>query len=198
MKSRIAEELPLHNLTTYSNLNLYIADYPKVINNRGVVLFTNEPNDIKCVHLSNPNQIPVCFDGFKDNALPITIGNHTEQCEQCECVIFPDRCNDTDWVLFVETKYANDRSAAFREIRGYPNKMTTQIIETVNYFREKGIIALDRRVWAIVSFPNLVEEFNSTIFKGDLSELDILLKYKIVIRGTNAATIISEKRIKLN
>ena len=195
MKTQIAKKLPLHNLTTHSNLNLYIADYPKTINNKGVVLFADEPNDIKCVHILNPKEILICFDGFKDNALPIDIGNCSEQ---CECVLFPDRCDETDWILFIENKYANDRTAAFRENRGYPNKMTDQIIETVKYFREKGIIAPNRRVWAIVSFPNLVEEFNSTIFKGDLSELDILFKYKIVIRGTNAAKIISEKRIKLN
>ncbi len=195
MKTRIAEKLPLHNLTTHSNLNLYIADYPKTINNRGVVLFSDEPNDIKCVHIANPKKILVCFDGFKDNALPIDIGNCSEQ---CECVLFPDRCDETDWILFIENKYANDRVAAFRENRGYPNKMTDQIIETVKYFREKGIIAHDRRVWAIVSFPNLIEEFNSTIFHGDLSIQDILLTHKIAIRGTNTATIISEKRIKLN
>ena len=194
MKTLIAEKLPLHNLTTHSDIDLYIADYKN--NNGGDVLLLGiEPTDIKYVKLSNSNQILVCFDGFKDNALPVKKG---VQNQQCECVLFPDRCNDADWVLFVEAKYANDRAAAFREIRGYPNKMTTQIIETVKYFRDKGIIAPDRKVWAIVSFPNLVEEFDSTIFQGDLSIQDILLTHKIIIRGTNAAKIISENLIKLN
>jgi len=197
MKTRITSVLPLHNLATFSSSNLYIADYPKIINNRGVVLFKQEPNDIKCVYLSNPIQISVCFDGFKDNALPIIIGNHIEQSEQCECVVFPDRCDEMDWVLFVETKYANDITAALNEIRGYPNKAIDQIIATVKYFRDKGIIAQDKKVSAIIAFPILVGDFNSTIFSSDLAE-KIFLKYKIRIRGTNSATIISEKRIKLN
>lgn len=194
MKTRIAEKLPLHNLTTHSDIDLYIADY-KNFNDGDVVLLGIAPAEIKCVKLSNPNQITVCFDGFPNNALPIGIGL---QNQQCECVVFPDRCDETDWVLFVETKYANNRVAAFNEIRGYPNKMTTQIIETVKYFRDKGIIAQNKKVNAIVSFPILVEEFNSTLFQGDLSIQDIFLTHKIIIRGTNIATIISEKRIKLN
>ena len=194
MKTRIVSSLPLHSLTTHSCENLYIADY-KNLNGGDVILLENEPNDIKCVHLSNPNQIIVCFDGFKDNALPITIGH---QSQQCECVLFPERCAETDWVLFVETKYANDRVAAFREESNYPNGMVNQIIECVKYFRNKGIIDPTKKVHAIVSFPNLVEEFNSTIFQGDLSILDILLTHRIIIRGTNSAIIISEKRIKLD
>ncbi|OFX49764.1 MAG: hypothetical protein A2046_11455 [Bacteroidetes bacterium GWA2_30_7] len=194
MKTRLVNELPFHNLTTHSAPHLYIVDY-KSINDGSVILHEDKPLNIKYVYLSNQNEVTVCFDGFTNNALPLSAGS---QNQQCECVIFPDRCFETDWILFVETKYVNNRKAAFNEIRGYPNKMTTQIIETVQYFRNKGIIETNKKVWAIVSFPILIEEFNSTIFKGDLSETDILFKHRIVIRGTNSASIISEKRIKLN
>ncbi len=193
MKTRIEHILPLHKITTHSGLNLYIADY-KNFNIGDVVLIENEPSDIKCVHLSNPNSVRACFDGFKENALPIRRGYYSSQ---CECVIFPENCDREEWVLFIETKYANNREAAFNEIRDYPNQMTSQIIETVKYFRQKGIIEPSKKVHAIVSFPNLVEEFNSTIFRGDLSIEDILFNHKIIIRGTNNAHIISDKRIKL-
>jgi len=195
MKTRIKAALPSHNLTTHSHSNLFIADYTDIKNGLGVVLFENEPTDYKCVHISNPKPVTICFDGFEYNALPIETGHYSKQ---CECILFPDRCNDEiDWVLFVETKYANDFKAAFNEIFDYPNGMVTQIIETVKYFRDKKIIAPNKRVHAIVSFPNLVNEFNSTIFKGDLSETDILIQHRIIIRGTNTAKIISEKRISL-
>lgn len=48
----------------------------------------------------------------------------------------------------------------------------------------------------IVSFPNLVEKFNSTIFR-DIDLPDILLDHRIIILGTNSTAIKSQKRIKL-
>ena len=196
MKNKIAKFLPNHNITSHSLQELFIADY-KRINNGDVVLLEKAPTNIKFVYIQNANKVAVCFDGFKDNALPlnIKIGLHNRQ---CECVIFPESCNNDDWVLFIETKYANDRLAAFKETNGYPNSMVMQIIETVKYFRDNNIIDQNKKVHAIVSFPNLVEEFNSTIFQGELSTIDILKNHRILIRGTNNASIISEKRIKLN
>ena len=194
MKTKIVKALPNHILTTHSDKSLYIADYKK--HNVGEVTIQGcEPKDIKSVHLSNSNQITVCFDGFKNNALPLENGDNNIQ---CECVLFPDRCNDEDWVLFIETKYAYNLKIAFAEVNDYPNGMINQIIETVEYFRNKKILNKNKKVHAIVSFPNLIADFNSTLFrKSDLSIESIMLKHKIVIRGINTAMIISEKRIKL-
>jgi hypothetical protein len=74
--------------------------------------------------------------------------------------------------------------------------MIAQIIETVNYFRKKGIMDVKRRATAIVSFPTLMEEFNSTFFSQGMTETEILMQYNIMIRATNTARIISTKRIK--
>ncbi len=139
-------------------------------------------------------KVEVYFDGFKDNSLKISKGKYSSQ---CECVIFPTSDKTTDWVLFVETKYANNRANAFREEYDYPNGMVRQIIATVKYFRDKEIIPEDKKVSAIVSFPNLIEEFNSTIFTGNLSIEDILTDHKIIIRGTNSAKICSNEIIEL-
>lgn len=192
MKGKINEILPKHILTAHSNCKLFIADY-KSLNGGNVNVFDSEPNDIKCIKILNPRKILVCFDGFQENALPLDIGT---QSQQCEGVLFPDRVNDNDWVLFVETKYSNSVEAALDETRGYPNKAINQIKETVKYFRDKGIIARDKKVSAIISFPVLMEEFNSTILTSD-KIMEVLLNDKIIIRGTNIGTIISEKRIKL-
>ncbi len=193
MKEKIVSILPKHTLTIHRSNDLYIVDY-KDLNGGDVVLLETEPEDIKYVYLENPRGIEIYFDGFKDNALKISKGRYASQ---CECVTFPTQCADTDWILFVETKYANNLENAFQEVRGYPHKMVDQIIETVKFFRAKKIIPENKRVSAIVSFPNSVEEFNSTLFTRDLSIDDILVNHNIIIRGTNSARIISEERIKL-
>jgi hypothetical protein len=100
--------------------------------------------------------------------------------------------------LFIETKYSTNLENAFRKENDYPNCMINQIIETVKYFRAKGVIAENRRVNAIVSFPNLIDEFNATFFTGELSIEQILIDYKILIRATNSGIIKSEKRLTLN
>ncbi len=194
MKDKIEAILPDHNLLLSEAPELYIVDY-KDINSGDVELLESEPADAKYVYLKNKQPIAIYFDGFKENALPVSVGVYNPQ---CECVLFPNSCKGSDWILFVETKYANNLQAAFREEYDYPRSAINQIIETVKYFRDRGIIEKNRRVTAIISFPNLIEAFNSFIFTEDLSEMDILLNHKILIRATNSALIKSEKRITLN
>lgn len=194
MKVSIEKELPDHLIIKSEATNIYIVDYKK-LNNGDVVLLEEEPDDIKYVYLQNNNGISIYFDGFKDNALVIKDGEHSQQ---CECVLFPADCNGTDWVLFIECKYTYDLKTASDVKNGYPQKMISQIIETVSFFRSKGILDQKRRASAIVSFPNLMEEFNSTFFTGTLTELDILKEHNILVRATNSATIKSQKRITLN
>lgn len=194
MKDRIEKKLPDHTIIESEATNIYIVDYKK-LNNGDVVLLENEPDDIKYVHLENGNKVSFYFDGFKDNALVIKTGEYSQQ---CECVLFPTDCNETDWVLFIECKYSYDLKTASDVKNGYPQKMISQIVDTVSFFRSKGILEAKRRATAIVSFPNLMEEFNSTFFSGEFTELDILKEHNILIRATNSAIIKSQKRITLN
>ncbi|MFC0779462.1 hypothetical protein [Flavobacterium sp. HJSW_4] len=191
MRDNIEEILPEHNLQLTNSPNIYIVDY-KNINGEGIVMHETKP-DPKYVLLENLTPIGIYFDGFEDNALPLEEPGVCNS--QCECVLFPEECNQNDWILFIEMKYANDREAAFRENRDYPNCMINQILETVKYFRDKKIIPEEKRVNAIVSFPNLIEEFSSTFFTGRMSMDDILYDHKILIRATNSGTIKSPKRI---
>ncbi len=195
MKAKIEQTLPpnKHTIFESSAQSLYVVDYKK-LNGGPVCLLETEPTDIKAVHIANEKNIPIYFDAFKDNALIKSNGNHSQQCEG---VLFPTTCNENDWVLFIECKYTYDLKTATDTKNGYPQKMITQIIDTVNFFREKGILDPNRRATAIVAFPNLVEEFNSTFFTGQQSETDILIQHKILIRATNSAFIKSTKNIKL-
>jgi len=198
MKQRLKVALPNHTLSVHASKQLYITDYKDLRDKFGrsdVVISSEKIEGIKSVSISNENEVEICFDGFPENALPLGIPG--EQNKQCECVLFPNSCEGDYWILFVETKYANDVVQAFKEKNDYPHSMVTQVIETVKYFREKDIISNNKRVNAIVSFPNLIEEFNSTLFKGNLSILDILFEHKIKIRGTNSARVKSTKTIKI-
>ena len=200
MKNKILTLLPNHKLILSSSKDIYIVDYKFIKKNGTACLLETEPQDLKAVHLKNENSVPVFFDGFEENALVLQKGYHSRQ---CECVIFPEACNDTDWVLFIETKYANNVKNAFREENDYPYCMIKQILETVDFFRSKGILDAGKRATAIVSFPNLIEEFNSTFFpvcinNKEVSAEDILLEYKILIRATNHAIITSPKRLRFD
>lgn len=196
LKSKIAAILPEHELVEVKCSDIFIVDYKKL--NRGkVAVFCQEPKDIKCVYMHNPNKIPVVFDGFKESALPIFIGNHRSNSVQCECVLFPASCKIDDWVLFIETKYTNDIKSAFKKGNNYPYGMINQILDTVKYFRDHDILEHTKLVNAIVSFPKLVEDFNSTFFTGGDSAHDILNKHKVLIWPTNSVRIKSQKKLEL-
>lgn len=193
MITRIQRHLPLHSITSHSYDNIYVADY-KNHNNGDVVILDTKPNDIACVHIANPNKISIYFDGFKDQALPLP---KKQFCKQCECVLFTQDQNT--WALFIEMKYAVSEVTAFDIKRDYPNVMINQIIETVSYFRSKTIIPNDKIVHALVSFPNLVMDFNATLFsKSQTTIEDILGTYKIIIRASNKASIRSQTTINLS
>lgn len=190
MKSNLEAHLAQQQILGSSCENLYVVDY-KDLNNGDVELLEKEPRDIKAVHLRNVNNIQIYFAGFKDNILGT--GN-----QQCECVIFPQTCEEKDWVLFVECKYAKSKEKAKDKERDYARKMINQIIATVDYFRINGIMSNKRKAHAIVSFPNL-ENFNAFVFSAvyPLSIEDVLEQHNIIIRATNSAIIKSEKMIRI-
>ena len=81
--------------------------------------------------------------------------------------------------------------------------MVEQIKATVAYFRVRGILAADKVVRAVVSFPNLVQEFDSWVFPvrypdGTMETvMDILRNDRILIRATNRVTIRSDRDLLL-
>ncbi len=186
---RLRANLPDHNIIEENSAELFIVDYTHFGGN--VELLNHKP-EVEYVYIENQANIPVYFDGFGQNALRRQDGT---SCRQCECIMFPKSCDETDWVLMVEMKYVSSIENAFRVENNYPYCMIDQIIQTVEFFRSNGILNPDRRVNAIVSFPTLIEDFSASFFTGDWSIEDILLKHKIKMRATNSGRIISNKRI---
>ena len=214
-RKTIIEKLPLHSecFNVILSATIYVRDYKHhdlSVNdqNRGIVIDANPDPEWSSVvlHNSMPDQLSVESDCFPENALPNEeVGSYASQ---CECVIFPADGNDDDWVLFIETKYTDNAETAQRSDVNYPKKMFSQIKSTVRYFRNKGILSENKKVHAIMSYPKLLEPFDSWNFPledideetGDVIQLtteDVLQRYKIHLRSTNHALIKSAKRIKL-
>lgn len=216
-RETIIDKLPSHAecFKTIRSAKIYIRDYKhydldlaRNNENRGVVIDDNPDPNWASVVLENAmfDGLAIDADCFPENALPNEeAGSHASQ---CECVIFPADGNDEDWLLFIETKYTDSEEVAQKDDVNYPKKMFSQIKSTVNYFRQEGIIASDKRVHAIMSYPKLLEPFDSWNIPledvdeetGDVLQLtteEIMQRYKIHLRPTNHALIKSAKRIKL-
>lgn len=201
MKDKILETLPndKHKFYDVNYPEIHIVDWKDIDNTQGVKVYNTKQNEINSVCLFNSKGLGVSIDAFGENALPISRGS---QASQCECISFPSEFDNNSWILAIETKYANNEEAAFRireEDVNYPEKMVSQIISTVEYLRGKGFIEADRIIHAIISFPNLVSDFNSTLFSlvpEEYSVENLIVSKKIRIKGCNAANIISPKRIK--
>lgn len=194
MIQKINEIILEQNNGLINTENIFIIDY-KNINGGDVEVLENKPEH-NCVHLTNENKVSVYYVTFKENALKVDTPEG--QVKQCECVLFPSSLNIEDWVLFIETKYTASLKSALDAKIDYPNTMISQIISTVKYFRDNGILPLDKKVFAIVSFPKLIEAFSEAFLtRSELTPEEISINHKILIRPTNEGKIISTKRIKI-
>jgi hypothetical protein len=196
MRESIQRVLPGHILVESKAKKIYIADYKKdTKGERGVELSESEP-DIKYVWLDNNSGplISIYFDGFNDNALPMANGDNNPQCEG---IVFPTTCQEDDWVLFIECKYVYSIQQAMDETIDYPKQMISQIIATVKYFKDKGILGVDKYVYAMVAFPTLEDPFDAWFFTRIPLPTAIVRDHKIRIRATNYATIKSYTHIQI-
>ncbi len=194
MIQKINEFIVAQNNGTIDTENIYIIDY-KNINGGEVEILENEPY-YNYVHLTNDKRLNVFYVAFKENALKVSTPEG--QVKQCECVLFPTTLDSDDWVVFIETKYANNFESAFFGNIDHPNTSIKQIISTVEYFRERDILPKDKKVFAIVSFPKIIEPFSEAFFtRSELTIEEISINHKILLRATNSGVIKSKTRIKI-
>ncbi|NDW11074.1 hypothetical protein [Dysgonomonas sp. 520] len=182
--------------------------------------------DVESVKLQNTGKVKVFYYIFQDfsfkkerlfngNMLGFEPLVSKDSYHHCECILFPnDLLGNEKWILLVETKYAHDYRAASEKKNDYPHCMVRQIVSTAEYLRRHNIIPPNKMVDAIVSFPKVVINYQSTLFQGDVyreneRELDkskpvtdnhmsitqIAKKYKIRIKAQNNAIINSETKI---
>lgn len=190
-----------HEFTNASANYIYVVDWTnfKCGEFKVKIHESNKPEhpisgeEVNSVIINNKSEIKITFDLFGDNALPIKKGLSSRQ---CECVCFPSDYNDASWILFIETKYAEDIISAFDEKYNYPYNMKEQIKATVQYFRDKSILEKDRIVNAVISFPNVNEPYHEIAILQD--ELDEFYdNCGIIIRATNTVEVVDETDINL-
>lgn len=189
MMNKIYEIIPRSVLKKSSAEHIYIVDN-KHYDKDGIADLLETQPQISFVYLYNKNNTDINFHAFEESALG-------QACRQCECVIYSVPYDIESWELFIETKYVTNIENAFRDSNNYPYSMVDQIVQTVNYFRENEIIASNKVVNAIVSFPTLIQDFSASFFTGSISIEDIMINHKIRIRAKNSAEIKSVKKIKL-
>lgn len=194
MIQKINEVIIAQKNGTLASEQIFIIDYKKI--NGGEVEVLDVKPKFECVEILNNSKIEIYYVAFKENALKVNTPDG--QVKQCECVLFPTSLNADDWVLFVETKYTSNLKTALDEGIDYPNTMINQIISTVKYFRDNEILPIDKKVYAIVSFPKLIDSFSEAFFtRSDLTREEIILNHKILLKPTNNGEIKSAKRIKI-
>jgi len=158
MESRVRAHYPNQLLEKHTLPNIYIADYTEQTRllpvKRGVECHVSKPTDIEFFTVKNPNCVEVVFAPF-DNSTFVDPISRTPL-TQCECVLFPTPSIADSWVLFLELKY-NEPKNNSKNIK----KAKGQVVETLKYYWDKGIVTRTNKIFLVVSIPK-----DSIPFKG--------------------------------
>lgn len=151
MRTRINDHIKEHLVYPCSYTDIHIVDWKKFTNENLKVhdcipVNPNTGQPVYSVRLKNESSTPILVDAFGENALQYS---KKRKARQCECVIYPDNYKETDWVLFVEMKYAESELAAFNS--------TIFSLNTINdIYLDYGIIIRGTNNAEIVS-SNLIK-----------------------------------------
>ncbi len=189
MKEKILANFPTQKFEHSTCKNLHVVDYTKqTASKKGVGWHSSKPPDINSFHIQNALEMGICLGIFDDHLFK---KEEEKDASHCECVLFPEEYDEQNsWILFLELKYG-------KFVRGHLSKAQKQLFATLNYFREKNIIASKKLVYLIVSLPNR----NKIPFESFLltpSELKAYRKqYSVIFRGTNFVEIKNSKKLKV-
>lgn len=194
MKNKIQAIYPRSVFCSSTAPILYIADFTertdskrKVEFHETVPLVPDSAAKMDCLVLENSSQLSVVCNIFDDNQFKDSDGHDLSH---CECVLFPESEQKDISMAFVEIKDCKPKN-----ISEYKDKVKTQIISTIQIFRDKGIIE-KQRVYGIISFPRRNKlSFNQTIFDDATEYKKLHQKYKVRFIPTNSVSIIDEKKL---
>lgn len=196
MKNKIQTVYPQSVFCSSTAKKLYIADFTertgssrKVEFHETVPIDPNGDMNMDCLVLENPLQLSVVCNIFDDHQFKDGNGNDLPH---CECVLFPESIQKNIGSAFVEIKDCKPKN-----ISVYKDKVKTQIISTVQIFRDKGIIEQQQLVYGIISFPRKNKvSFNQTVF-DDVTEYKRLYhRYRIRFMPTNYLFIVDVKKLR--
>ena len=194
MKNKILAVYPQSVFCRSTAPKLYIADFTERTSSNRKVEFhdiipqvPDNTTDIDCLVFENSSQLSVICNIFDDHQFKDKKG---KDLPHCECVLFPECKQKNIGMAFVEIKDCKPKN-----ISGYKTIVKTQIISTVQTFRDQKIIE-KQRVYGIISFPRKNKvAFNQTIF-DDASEYKRLhQRYKVRFLPTNQVSILDPKKL---
>jgi disulfide oxidoreductase YuzD len=188
MESKISKAFSNIHWEKVFTKEIHVADYStQTCSKRGVEIHEYKPC-MGSLMLSNPTPLAITFSVFGEQSI---IDKSTKkELSHCECVTFPTANNINSWVLFIELKHCESKN-----ISKYFDYAKEQIKKTVQEFRNRKIIAEDKKVYAVISFPNRnkVDFYNQLIQQEERKEF--FDKYRIIIKGTNRLTVKDEKHL---
>lgn len=195
MKSKIQNNYPQAMFSDSQALKIYVVDFTertgskrKVEIHETIPQVPNSDKNMDCLMFENPSQLSVICNIFDDSQFK---DNKGKDMQHCECVLFPKSEQGNISAAFVEIK-----DCKAKNISVYKDKVKSQIISTVQIFRDKGIIEGHQRVYGIISFPRRNKvSFNQTIFDDAAEYKKLYQKYKICFFPTNNVYIVDKKKL---
>lgn len=194
MKTKIQKIYPQSIFCSSRASNIYIVDFTertdvkrKVEFHEAIPQVPNSSKNMDCLIFVNQLQLSVVCNIFDDNQFKDENG---KDIQHCECVLFPECNKNNTGVAFVEIK-----DCKLKNVSVYKKKAKEQIISTVQIFRDKGIINM-QRVYGIISFPRRNKlSFNQTIFDDATEYKKLHQRYRIHFFPTNNVSIVDEKKL---
>lgn len=178
------------NAAEQCNNDTYVVDYSELtMQERGVEIMHEVPNDIHAFHLSNPNHHPYWAINLEKN--PALFRGEAN----CECMFTSIR-NDhgtKKWALFVELKYCKEKN-----IRDNSEYAIHQLTNTQRIIRDHGYIDEHYKIFLNISIPDHShkEPFTSFIWTPDYIK-QMQNQWGFIILGYNQVIILTPTNIKL-
>ena len=164
----------------------YVVDFTERTKSARSVEVLETP-DIDPLTINNPDKLSITTSIFKPQSL---VHENNKVIKQCECVMYLTTNTSSTWVLFIEIKDCKPSNASV-----YHKDVKEKIITNVGFFREKGIIPSDKKVYAVVSFPRKGKtNFHNHLIKSP-EQKHFRDLHKIMIKGTNEITIKNDRTI---
>jgi len=160
---------------------IHVIDLTQRTNNaQNIEISDTQPKGIDTLLIENPN-LSITATFFKPQCF---INEDRKEPNNCEGVFYLSNSTNETWVLFIEIK-----DCKAKNISNHFKKSKEQIITVVRIFRNKKIIAENKKVYANISFPqrNKTGFFNQLIKSGEAKSF--IDNHNILIRGTNRLKI---------
>jgi hypothetical protein len=191
---KINTQYPHHVIEDHCS-DIYISDYTEQTKNdpvkKGVEIASIKPVDIESFLVKNNKSIP--FSSIKFDNESFVDETTGKTLSQCECICFSvTEYNKGPWILLLELKYCRTDSRYQKESM---EDAKSQLTDTYNYYKQKGMINNKQQCYLVVSFPLFRLPFPN--FVNTQSEVRDMKLKKVIFRGVNELKIKNEFKLEV-